>query len=45
VHAVWLTIDEIRANHTLHRSPLILRCCEDYLANKRYPLDLLVHYE
>jgi ADP-ribose pyrophosphatase YjhB (NUDIX family) len=45
VRAVWLTIDEIRANQALHRSPLILRCCEDYLAGKRYPLELLVHYE
>ncbi len=45
VRAVWLTIDEIRANQALHRSPLVLRCCEDYLAGKRYPLDILVHYE
>jgi hypothetical protein len=42
---VWLTIAEIRANQSLHRSPLVLRCIEDYLAGKRYPLDLLVHYE
>jgi 8-oxo-dGTP pyrophosphatase MutT (NUDIX family) len=45
VHAVWLTPDEIRATQDRHRSPLILRCVEDYLAGKRYPLDLLVHYE
>ncbi|MEO8331656.1 MAG: NUDIX hydrolase [Gallionella sp.] len=45
LHAVWLTPDEIRATLTRHRSPLILRCVEDYLAGKRYPLDLLVHYE
>ena len=45
VRAVWLSMDEIRASQTRHRSPLILRCCEDYLAGKRYPLDLLVHYE
>jgi len=44
LHAVWLTLDEIRANQSRHRSPLILRCVEDYLAGKRYPLDLLVHY-
>jgi 8-oxo-dGTP pyrophosphatase MutT (NUDIX family) len=43
VRAVWLTIDEIRGVQT--RSPLVLRCCEDYLAGKHYPLDLLVHYE
>ncbi len=45
VRAAWLTIDEIRANQALHRSPLILRCIEDYLAGKRYPLELLTHYE
>ncbi len=45
LRAVWLTTDEIRASQSQHRSPLVLRCCEDYLAGKRYPLDLLVHYE
>lgn len=45
VRTVWMTLDEIRATQDMHRSPLILRCCEDYLAGKRYPLDLLVHYE
>lgn len=45
VRAVWLNLDEIRANQSRHRSPLILRCVEDYLAGKRYPLDLLVHYD
>ncbi len=45
VRAVWLTPDTIRANPSRHRSPLVLRCMEDYLAGKRYPLDLLVHYD
>jgi 8-oxo-dGTP pyrophosphatase MutT (NUDIX family) len=45
LRAIWLTPDEIRATQALHRSPLILRCVEDYLAGKRFPLDLLVHYE
>ena len=45
IRAVWLSQDEIRATQSRHRSPLILRCVEDYLAGKRYPLDLLVHYE
>ena len=44
LQAVWLTPDEIRAMQARHRSPLVLRCIEDYLAGKRYPLDLLVHY-
>jgi 8-oxo-dGTP pyrophosphatase MutT (NUDIX family) len=45
VRAVWLTLDEIRATQDRHRSPLILRCVEDYLAGKRYPLDLITHYD
>jgi len=45
VRAVWMTLDEIRATQARHRSPLILRCIEDYLAGKRYPLDLITHYE
>ncbi|OHC83797.1 MAG: NUDIX hydrolase, partial [Sideroxydans sp. RIFOXYD2_FULL_59_7] len=45
VRAVWMTPDEIRTTQSRHRSPLILRCVEDYLAGKRYPLDLITHYE
>ncbi|WP_371324658.1 NUDIX hydrolase [Dechloromonas sp. ZY10] len=44
VAARWLTLDEVRATQARHRSPLILRCIEDALAGRRYPLDLLVHY-
>lgn len=44
VGARWLTLDEVRATQDRHRSPLILRCIEDLIAGKRYPLDLLVHY-
>jgi ADP-ribose pyrophosphatase YjhB (NUDIX family) len=45
VRAAWMTPDEIRATSARHRSPLVLRCVEDYLAGKRYPLDILVHYD
>ena len=41
VRTVWLTADEIRASTAMHRSPLLLRCMEDYLAGKRHPLDLI----
>ena len=44
VGARWLTLDEVKATQERHRSPLILRCIEDLVAGKRYPLDLLVHY-
>lgn len=44
VRAVWMTVDELRASRERHRSPLILDCVEDWLAGRRYGLDLLRHY-
>lgn len=45
LQAVWLSPEEICAMQEKHRSPLVMRCIEDYLAGKRYPLDLLIHYD
>lgn len=45
VRTIWMSPDEIRTSTPRHRSPLILRCVEDYLAGKRYPLELLTHYD
>lgn len=45
IRAAWFTPDEIRTSAPRHRSPLILRCVEDYLAGKRYPLEILTHYD
>ncbi|RYY95212.1 MAG: NUDIX hydrolase [Comamonadaceae bacterium] len=41
VRTLWLTPEEIRASQSRHRSPLLLRCMEDYLAGARYPLALV----
>ena len=41
VRTVWLTAGEIRASVDRHRSPLLLRCMEDYLAGCRYPLGMV----
>jgi 8-oxo-dGTP pyrophosphatase MutT (NUDIX family) len=41
VRTVWLTADEIRACIEHHRSPLLLKCMEDYLAGRRFPLELV----
>ncbi len=41
VRTVWMTPDEIRASADRHRSPLLLRCMEDHLAGRRYPLSLI----
>lgn len=38
--AIWLTWDEIVALGPKLRSPMVLRCIEDYLAGRRYPLEL-----
>lgn len=45
VRAVWMSPEEIRATVPRHRSPLILQCVEDYLAGKRYPLELVTNYD
>jgi phosphatase NudJ len=37
----WLSADEMRATADRHRSPLVLRCMDDYLAGVRYPLSML----
>ena len=41
VRALWLSPEEIRAEHARHRSPQVQRCLNDYLAGQRYSLDLL----
>lgn len=38
VRTLWLTPDELRSSADRHRSPLVLRCMEDYLAGVRLPL-------
>jgi 8-oxo-dGTP pyrophosphatase MutT (NUDIX family) len=35
----WLTLEELKAS-AARRSPLVLKCVEDYLAGRNYPLDL-----
>ena len=43
VQAVWMSIDEMRDKANLMRSPQVLTCVEDYLAGKRYPLQVVTH--
>ncbi len=43
--AVWMTPEEIRATVDRHRSLLVSQCVSDYLAGRRYPLELLRHYD
>jgi 8-oxo-dGTP pyrophosphatase MutT (NUDIX family) len=39
----WLDRDQLLAAQPKHRSPLVLRCVDDYLAGTRYPLELVTH--
>lgn len=41
IRTVWLSPDEIRANSAHHRSPMVLRCMDDYLSGQRYPVNLI----
>ncbi len=41
VRTLWMTRDELEQSRERHRTPLVLRCIDDYLAGRRYPLDLV----
>lgn len=44
VRAVWMTLSEVESSRDRHRSPLIWQCVQDWLAGRRYPLDMIRHY-
>ncbi|WP_292950339.1 NUDIX hydrolase [Neptuniibacter sp. UBA847] len=44
IRAVWMTRDEIESNLEKLRSPMVLKCIDDYLAGKEYPLELIHEY-
>jgi ADP-ribose pyrophosphatase YjhB (NUDIX family) len=37
----WLTPAELAARKSEHRSPLVAKCVADFLAGRRFPLDIL----
>ncbi len=41
IQPVWLSRDELMARRDQHRSGLVLRCLDDYLAGDLYPLTVL----
>ena len=45
LRAVWMTAEEIEATRSRHRSPLIWQCVQDWQAGRRFPLDLIRHYD
>jgi ADP-ribose pyrophosphatase YjhB (NUDIX family) len=41
----WLTRAEVVDRQPRLRSPLVLRCIDDYLAGRRHPLDLVAYFD
>jgi 8-oxo-dGTP pyrophosphatase MutT (NUDIX family) len=39
LRVLWLTYDELKAQRAKHRSPLVLRCVDDYRGGSRRPLE------
>jgi len=43
IRAIWMTREELVEKQAQLRSPMVLRCIDDYLAGKRYSLDMLIN--
>ena len=43
LRAVWLTPDEIAARAADLRSPLVMRCIDDFRLGRRFPINLVQH--
>jgi 8-oxo-dGTP pyrophosphatase MutT (NUDIX family) len=42
LRALWLPYAELAACRERHRSPLVLRCIDDFRAGRRYPPDFVI---
>ncbi|WP_111496470.1 MULTISPECIES: NUDIX hydrolase [Marinobacter] len=42
IAAHWLTYEELKEQSEKLRSPLVMRCIEDYLAGRRFPLSVII---
>ncbi|HLG52527.1 MAG TPA: NUDIX hydrolase [Steroidobacteraceae bacterium] len=45
IRAIWLDRDQLQNRQAELRSPLVLRCIDDYLCGVRYPLEVLSHLQ
>jgi len=43
LRAVWMTRDELARAERRLRSPLVLRCIDDFHRGRQFPLDILAH--
>lgn len=41
VRTLWMSLPEIEANQARMRSPIVLRCVQDYLAGQRHSIEVL----
>ncbi len=41
LRTLWLAPDEIRARAADHRSPLVMKCVDDYIAGRSFPLNVI----
>jgi len=42
IRALWMSRDDLISAQEKLRSPMVLRCIDDYIAGRRYPLELLI---
>ena len=42
VRTLWMTPEELRACPERHRSPLVMRCVDDHVAGRRFPLETII---
>jgi len=45
IRTVWLTRNEVEALGNKLRSPMVLKCIDDYIAGNNYPLELIYEYQ
>lgn len=43
VRAAWFSRDQLLAQSSRLRSPMVLRCVEDFVSGRRHPLDSVAH--
>lgn len=44
IRTLWLSRQELKDKTEKLRSPMVLKCIDDYLANQHYPLDLITDF-
>lgn len=45
IDTVWMTPEEMAEQSDKLRSPMVIRCVEDYLAGHRYPLEMIAELQ